>query len=56
MLRTLIGGVVIIEKPIHASLCPHEDNIFGTTQCFPQLLIESALQQQLNSIQFNSIR
>ncbi len=62
-LRTLIRGVCVVQEPVHASLGPHQDDVFRSDHCFPQLLIESALRQrsqfnsiQINSIQFNSIQ
>jgi hypothetical protein len=48
-LHTLICGVRIVEKPIHTAFRPHQDNVFCTSKSFPQLLIESSLQQQITS-------
>jgi hypothetical protein len=49
-LRTLICRVSVVEESVHAAFGPHQDNVFGASQRFPQLLIECALQQQIAAL------
>jgi hypothetical protein len=39
----LICRIIVVEKPVHAAFGPHQHNVFGASQRFPQLLIECAL-------------
>jgi len=49
-LHTLICRVSVVEKPVHAAFGPNQDNVFGASQRFPQLLIECALQPEITAL------
>jgi hypothetical protein len=44
----LICRIIVVEKPVHAAFGPHQHNIFGASQRFPQLLIECALPKVIH--------
>jgi hypothetical protein len=44
----LICRITVVEKPVHAAFGPHQHNVFGASQRFPQLLIECALPKVIH--------